>query len=227
MQTKLKVKLLKHTPDPEKTCAIAARLCYSAAGIDEIDANFSQEKIGDLLKRVITSGHTSVLEHSSFTFGIEGVSRALLAQITRHRIASFSVQSQRYVKFKDGIDYIIPDTIKENKNLLDKYENFLKACQSLYKEFLSAQIPAEDARYILPNAASTKIVLTMNARELRHFFSIRCCNRAQWEIRNLACKMLELSKKIAPLLFADAGPNCVRTTCQEHNPCNNPWKKIN
>ncbi|GHT50017.1 flavin-dependent thymidylate synthase [Endomicrobiia bacterium] len=220
----MKVKLLKFTPEPEKICAIAARLCYSFASIDEISEKFTKEKIKELLDKVISSGHNSVLEHASFTFGVEGVSRSLLAQLTRHRIASFSVQSQRYVKFKYGVEFVVPETIKRDKNLLEKYNNFLKNTEKLYKEFLDADIPAEDARYILPNASATKIVITMNARELRHFFSLRSCNRAQWEIRDMACRMLSLVRREASLLFSDAGPDCVREGCHEAFTCGKPWK---
>ncbi|MDR1196316.1 MAG: FAD-dependent thymidylate synthase [Endomicrobium sp.] len=221
----MKVKLLKFTHDPEKTCATAARLCYSASGIDEISEKFTEEKIKALLDKVISSGHHSVLEHVSFTFGVEGVSRALLAQLTRHRIASFSVQSQRYVKFENDIEFIIPQTIQKDENLLKKYNDFLKNTEKLYKEYLEAGIPAEDARYVLPNASATKIIITMNARELRHFFALRCCNRAQWEIREMACRMLNFVKKEAPVLFSDAGPDCLRHGCNESFPCGAPWKK--
>ena len=219
------VELLKYTNEPEKTCAIAGRLCYSDVGIEELKEQLTQEKIEDILKKIIKSGHLSVLEHASFSFGIEGVSRALLAQLTRHRIASFSVQSQRYVKFNKGVNFIIPPTIAKDKNLSAKYNEFLKLSQQYYNEFLQADIPAEDARYVLPNASATKIVLTMNARELRHFFALRCCNRAQWEIRDMACRMLKLAQKVAPVLFDDAGPNCVKGVCSEMKPCGNPWKK--
>jgi thymidylate synthase (FAD) len=221
----MKVKLLKFTNEPEKSCAVAARLCYSAAGIDEITEKFTKEKIKDLLERVISSGHHSVLEHAAFTFGIEGVSRALLAQLTRHRIASFSVQSQRYVKFKNGVEFIIPHSASKDKNTLEKFKAFLKKSEDFYKELLEMGMAAEDARYILPNASSTKIILTMNARELRHFFSLRCCNRAQWEIREMACRMLSLVKKEAPILFKDAGPDCARKKCYESVPCGKPWKQ--
>jgi len=220
------VELLKYTQEPEKTCAIAGRLCYSAVGIEELKEQMTQEKIEDILSRIIKSGHLSVLEHASFSFGIEGVSRALLAQLTRHRIASFSVQSQRYVKFnKKGIDFVIPPTISKDEKLLAKYNEFLKLSQQYYNEFIDAGIPAEDARYVLPNASSTKIVITMNARELRHFFALRCCNRAQWEIRDMACRMLKLAKAVAPILFNDAGPNCVKSSCTETKPCGKPWTK--
>ena len=219
------VELLKYTNEPEKTCAIAGRLCYSDIGIEELKEQLTKEKIEDILKKIIKSGHLSVLEHASFTFGIEGVSRALLAQLTRHRIASFSVQSQRYVKFSKGANFIIPPTISKDKNLLAKYNEFLKLSQQYYNDFLKADIPAEDARYVLPNASTTKIILTMNARELRHFFALRCCNRAQWEIRDMACKMLKLVKEVATILFDDAGPNCIKGVCSEMKPCGSPWKK--
>jgi thymidylate synthase (FAD) len=223
----MNVELLKSTKDAEKLCAVAARLCYSAVKIDDddIDKNFTPDKVKDLLSKIIFSGHHSVLEHASFTFGIEGVSRVLLAQLTRHRIASFSVQSQRYVKFKSGVDFVFPDTIKKDEMLLKKYNNFLKSTESLYKEFLDAGIPVEDARYILPNATTTRIIITMNARELRHFFSLRCCNRAQWEIKEMACRMLNIVKKKAPLLFEDAGPDCLREGCREIPTCGRHWKK--
>ena len=219
------VELLKYTNEPEKTCAIAGRLCYSDIGIEELKEQLTKEKIEDILKKIIKSGHLSVLEHASFTFGIEGVSRALLAQLTRHRIASFSVQSQRYIKFNKDINFVIPPTISKDKNLLAKYNEFLKLSQQYYNDFLQAGIPAEDARYVLPNASTTKIILTMNARELRHFFALRCCNRAQWEIRDMACKMLKLVKEVATILFDDAGPNCIKGVCSEMKPCGSPWKK--
>ncbi len=219
------VELLKYTQEPEKTCAIAGRLCYSAVGIEELKEKLTQDKIEDILKRIIKSGHLSVLEHASFSFGVEGVSRALLAQLTRHRIASFSVQSQRYVKFKNGVDFVIPPSIAKNEELLKKYNEFLKLSEKYYKDFLEAGILAEDARYVLPNASSTKIVITMNARELRHFFALRCCNRAQWEIRDMACRMLKLAREVAPVLFNDAGPDCLTVGCTEMSPCGKPWKK--
>ena len=221
----MKIELLKYTDQPERTCALAARICYSAADLSQVDENLTDDKAALLLKRIIASGHHSVLEHASFSFGAEGVSRVLLAQLTRHRIASFSVQSQRYVEFKDGFDCIVPPTIKNNQEMLEKFERFEQSCQALYQEFLSSGIAAEDARYILPNAAATKIIFTMNARELRHFFSLRCCNRAQWEIRQMACKMLVLVKKIAPIIFDNAGPDCVREGCHEDKPCGSPWEK--
>ncbi|MCL2389188.1 MAG: FAD-dependent thymidylate synthase [Elusimicrobia bacterium] len=218
----MKVKLLKYTQDPEKTCAVAARLCYSAVGVEELNESMTEAQVADLLNRVIKSGHHSVLEHVSFSFAVEGVSRALLAQLTRHRLASFSVQSQRYVKFKNGVENIIPPTIEKNAAMLEKFKNLLLETEKLYLELTENGIPQEDARYILPQASSTKIFMTMNARELRHFFAIRACRRAQWEINNMAIEMLSLARKAAPLLFKTAGPSCVLGSCFETSPCSQP-----
>jgi len=220
------VKLLRHTADPEKTCALAGRLCYSSRSIDELSKKLTTAAIKDLLQRIISSEHLSVLEHASFTFGIEGVSRALLAQLTRHRIASFSVQSQRYVKLRDKLEYVLPPEIKKREGLAREFVNAVEFTRNLYDKLLSEGIAAEDARYVLPQAATTKIICTMNARELRHFFALRCCNRAQWEIRDMSCRMLALVRKAAPLLFANAGPGCVRGNCREAEPCGRPWQKI-
>lgn len=208
------IKLLRHTTDPEKTCALAGRLCYSSVSIDELDKKLTREKIKDLLSRIVSSGHHSVLEHASFTFAIEGVSRALLAQLTRHRIASFSVQSQRYVKFKDKLEYVVPVSLKKERALMAAFEKAVAQTKEFYDLLMAKGIPAEDARYILPQAASTKIILTMNARELRHFFALRCCNRAQWEIRDMSCRMLALARKAAPLSFRRSGARLRRKRLQ-------------
>lgn len=220
----MKINLLRHTEQPEKTCALAARLCYSHLGIDDLSDTITSEKIAQLLHDVIVSGHHSVLEHASFTFGIEGISRALLAQLTRHRLASFSVQSQRYVTFKDDLEYIIPETIANIPEHEQLFNTTVKHLKEIYNYFIEAGIPAEDARYILPQASSTKIIMTMNARELRHFFSLRCCGRAQTEIRYMACQMLSILKVRFPLIFNDAGPACVSGKCTESHPCGKPWK---
>jgi thymidylate synthase (FAD) len=216
----MKIKLLNFTKKSEELCAMAAHLCYS-----DIPKLKERNQIIKILSKVISNKHYSVLEHASFTFNIEGVSRTLLTQITRHRLASFSVQSQRYVRFKKIYNrFIIPYTIKKNKSILNKYYSLLNKILSLYNELLEQNIPIEDARYILPNASTTNIMFTMNARELRHFFSLRCCNKAQWEIRKLACKMLHIVKLKVPLLFLLAGPDCVRVEgCHELIPCKKPW----
>ena len=210
----MKVKLLSHTPEPEKVIAIAARLCYSKAGIDELEKNFTDEKIKSFLQKIIDLGHESVLEHVSFTFGIEGISRACSHQLVRHRIASYSQQSQRYVNF-DNIEYVIPDSIKDRPEINKKFQKLMEEISKFYKEMLDNEIPAEDARFILPNACTTKIIVTMNLRELKHFFRLRCCNRAQWEIRNLAIEMLKILKNKIPILFSQMGPACLNGPCPE------------
>jgi len=206
METKLKVKLLRYTSDPEDLIATAARLCYSKADIDELFEKMTHEKSVDLLKKLIELGHESPTEHAIFTFAIEGVSRALTHQLVRHRIASYSQQSQRYVKGSD-FKYIIPPSIKKNKQAKDKFEKLMQLLAKEYDEF-NKIAPNEDARFVLPNAAETKIIVTMNARSLKNFFIRRCCERAQWEIRTLADEMLKLCRKVAPNLFGNIGPNC-------------------
>ena len=211
----MQVKLLRYTPDPDKTVAMSARLCYSPIGAAELEEKMSEEQITKLVRQLGNMGHTSTFEHVSFTFAIEGVSRVLTHQLVRHRIASYSQQSQRYVK-EHNFEMIIPHTIEDQPEAKKKFQSLCKEIQDLYNEFTEAGIPAEDARYILPNAAETKIVVTMNARSLLHFFELRCCNRAQWEIRELAEKMLKEVRKVAPILFAKAGPTCVtQLACHE------------
>ena len=217
----LQVVLLAHTPDPEKTCALAARTCYSALEYPELQDLVAQKDQSAFLRRIVASGHLSVLEHASFTFGVSGVSRALLAQVTRHRIASFSVQSQRYVSLAEGFGYIIPPRIKSlGPVAVARFEKQMSEMQAWYVEWQeklggSGEGSNEDARFVLPNACETHITLTMNARELLHFFSLRCCNRAQWEIRAMAIEMLRLCKQVAPVIFESAGPGCVSGSCPE------------
>ena len=206
------VHLLAHTPAPEQLVAASAKLCYSAASIADLAA-IEADKAAEFISR-LPEAHQSPLEHVSFTFGIEGVSRAMLAQITRHRIASFSVQSQRYVNM-DEFGYVIPPSIAANQDALDEYEHFMDRADLVYTYLRSSGIPAEDARFVLPNACETRMIVTMNARELMHFFSLRCCKRAQWEIRAVADEMLRLGKEGAPEIFAKAGPGCVRGHCPE------------
>lgn len=208
------VELLEYTPNPEKIVADAARLCYSNSTIKELMTSMTKDKIEGLIDKLASMGHESPFEHVSFTFGIEGVSRALLAQISRHRIASFSVQSQRYCEF-DGFNFVIPDSIKNNSEASVIYAKTLDDTLKGYKKLISLGIPKEDARFLLTSAAETKIVITMNARSLFHFFEVRSCDRAQWEIRSLSNKMLQLAKKVAPHLFAYAGPTCVKGYCTE------------
>jgi thymidylate synthase (FAD) len=228
----LKVELIAHTPNPEQVVAAAAKLCYSAVGVDQLMADLTPEKSAKFLNMLSTMGHQSPIEHASFTFAIEGVSRSLLAQITRHRLASFSVQSQRYVRL-DDFQFVIPPEVEADPESKERFltamreeaDHYLSLAQSLqekhYRDFLSQGMDEktarnkaekkanEDARFVLPNACETKMVMTMNARSLYNFFAIRCCNRAQWEIRALAKEMYALVYAVAPTLFASAGPSCV------------------
>ena len=211
----MEVKLIRYTPDPDKTVAMSARLCYSPIGAAQLEEKMTDEQATKLVRKLASMGHASTFEHASFTFAIEGVSRVLTHQLVRHRIASYSQQSQRYVK-EHNFETIMPPSIAANKEAKAKFEALTKEIQDTYNEWTEAGILPEDARYILPNAAETKIVVTMNARSLHNFFELRCCTRAQWEIRALANKMLEEVKKVAPALFENAGPTCVtRDFCGE------------
>ena len=210
----MKVTLITHTPEPEKVIASAAKLCYSSSDIESLMSGLTTEKVESFIKRLTDLGHQSPLEHCSFTFGIEGVSRALLAQLTRHRIASYSVKSQRYVK-EEQFEYITPPEIKRIGDCYDVYEQLMRYCQAAYDHMIERGVSAEDARFVLPNACETKIIVTMNIRTLLHFFEERCCNRAQWEIRQMANMMLDICKEIAPNLFVNAGASCVRGKCKE------------
>ena len=272
----LKVKIIAHTPEPDKVVAQAGKLCYSAVGVDEITQKLTEEEIARYVNMLASIGHESPLEHVSFTFAIEGISRACTHQIVRHRIASYSQQSQRYVKLEQ-FEYIIPPAIESNSEakrifieamerdqkaydelvdlllediLIDKHAADYGSCireilkenpdavpdrskvldlyaEKFLKEYGKAEKQAiEDARYVFPNACETKIVITMNARSLLHFFNVRCCNRAQWEIREMATEMLKECKKIAPALFKKAGPDCVYGKCGEGKmSCKHPRKE--
>ena len=186
-----------------------------------------EDRVRSVLSTVIKSGHLSTLEHASYTFAVDGVSRALTHQLVRHRIASFNQQSQRYVKFTDGVPVVKPGTVAANEEAGRLFDETVDAIEAAYARLLELGIPAEDARYLLPNAAESKIVITMNVRELLHFFSLRCCNRAQWEIREMAHRMLELARPTAPYIFMDAGAGCVRGACPEGKmTCGNPYPKV-
>ena len=206
-----RVRLIAHTSGADALVGQAAAICTNAT-----DWNKAR-------KHAMESGHESVAEHAVFTFRIEDASRALLAQLTRHRIASFSVKSQRYVEMND-MSYVVPPSIRKDTAIFTKYKRLLDSINAFYLMARKNGIPKEDARYITPQATTTDLIVTMNARELRHFFTLRCCNRAQWEIRALADEMLMLCKEAAPMLFADAGPGCVRGKCPEKRPCGNPRK---
>lgn len=220
------VTLLYHTPEPERAVATAARLCYAPVGGRELMESLTDEKIRKVLTTIMASGHFSTLEHASYTFAVEGVSRALTHQLVRHRLASFNQQSQRYVKFKEEPPIVRPASIDTNPEAAQAFDEAIEACWQAYDKLVQAGVPAEDARYVLPNACETKIVVTMNIRELMHFFSNRCCNRAQWEIRELAWKMLELVRPTAPFIFRTAGPGCMRGACPEGKMCcGNPYPR--
>lgn len=234
----MQVKLLAYTPDPEATVACAAKLCYAAADIDTVQKGLTPEKTAQFLDMLSDIGHESPIEHASFTFGIEGVSRSLLAQITRHRLASYSVQSQRYVK--EGVfEFVLPPEIEavpeakaEFLQAMEEdaahYQRLAELLQAKhYEAFLQQGLEPkeakkkaekkaiEDARFVLPNACTTKMICTMNARSLLNFFTHRCCNRAQWEIRALAIEMLKEVCAVAPHIFEKAGPPCLRGACPE------------
>jgi len=235
----MKVTLISHTPDPERLVAAAAKVCYSASDIDRIFDNLNDHaSVASFIHMLVEMGHESPLEHISFTFGIEGVSRSLLAQITRHRIASFSVQSQRYVK-ENHFQYVTPPSIEKNPEALERFEKAMADCKAAYDELFALlyegyrkdyessggkdpkmlkayeKTAMEDARFVLPNASCTKMMLTMNARSLLNFFSLRCCARAQWEIRAVADEMLKAVKAVAPVIFEGAGPGCMAGSCPE------------
>ena len=223
----MQVELLYHTPDPERAIATAARLCYAPVGAKELMETMPPERVASVLTTIMRSGHFSTLEHASYTFAVDGVSRALTHQLVRHRLASFNQQSQRYVRFGADLEVVKPETILESDEANAVFDGVVEATKAAYAELLDLGIPAEDARYVLPNAAETKIVVTMNVRELLHFFELRCCNRAQWEIRELAHRMLELARPTAPFIFGDAGAPCVHGACPEGKmTCGNPYPRV-
>lgn len=246
-----KVTLLAHTPLPEQTVAMAAKLCYSSSDIENIKEGLTEEKTEQFLDMLTSIGHASPVEHASFTFGIEGISRACSHQLVRHRIASYSQQSQRYV---DGakFDFVTPPEIERNEKAYEAYKRVIDMQSEAYAQIRDALVVGyikeysieelngtddeiinafkdenkalfssfvkkanEDARFVLPNACTTKIVCTFNVRSLNNFFDHRCCNRAQWEIREVAQQMLALCKEVAPVLFKNSGPRCLRGACPE------------
>ncbi len=222
----MNVKLLAYTPEPERIVALAARLCYSSLGIDELAESFDEERQKKLIAKVVKSGHLSVLEHASFTFAIEGISRVTTHQLVRHRLASYSQQSQRYVKL-DGssIKIVEPKSISSRKEAHEVFLRVVSQAKEAYIRLLDLGVKKEDARFILPQGVVAKIIVTMNARELFHFFSLRLCVRAQWEIREVAMRMLKEVKKVAPYLFSFAGPPCITMGyCPEESPCPTPPK---
>ena len=216
----MKVKILNFTPNPELTCAAAARLCYSDASASEIMEKMSQRQIERLLDMVIASGHHSTLEHASFTFAIDGISRACSHQLVRHRIGiSFSQQSQRYVSFEKP-EYVIPPKIAADPELKRQFEEAVQANFTLYKKLQEAGIPSEDARFVLPNATATRMVVTVNFRELLHIAGLRLCYRAQWEIRRLVQLMKSEIMSVSPFLGGKLVPKCLHLGyCDEFEQC--------
>jgi thymidylate synthase (FAD) len=238
VEANLKVKLIAHTPEPEKLIASAAKLCYSRVGIDDIMENLTEENIQKFLNMLLSIGHESPIEHISFTFAVEGVSRALTHQLVRHRIASYSQQSQRYVKLEQ-FQYVVPPSIEAIPEAKELFIKTMENDQKVYNELvdmlleghikklveegysedkakkMAEKMAIEDARYVFPNACETKIVFTMNARTLYNFFRHRCCNRAQWEIRRMADEMLKEVRKVCPTIFKNIGPSCLEGPCPE------------
>lgn len=223
MSATLKVTLLAHTPEPERAVAAAGRLCYSASTAAELKDQMTGEEVDKLIRLLANSGHLSTFEHASFTFGIDGISRACSHQLVRHRLASYSQQSQRYVRFSDDEGFIVPPKIAEDPEALAVFRDAMRSAMEAYNQLvelgeargLAKETIQEDARFVLPNAAETRLVMTMNARELRHFFQVRCCRRAQWEINALAWRMYFLVIDTAPMLFRKAGPMCLHGKCHE------------
>ena len=210
MIANFEVVLLAHTPDIEKIISTAARTCYSDQNITNIFDHYDPSKAKSFINMLKTSGHESVFEHITFTFGIDGISRAATHQLVRHRMASYSQKSQRYVSESD-FDFIVPDSIKENKEAMKQYLTAIRTISVAYDKLMAiGSIPKEDARYVLPNACASNIVVTMNVRELFHFFELRLCQRAQWEIREIAGAMLNICKNVSPVLFDSVGPFCVQ-----------------
>ena len=224
----MQVKLLFHTPDPERSIAAAARLCYAKVGAAQLMEQMADDEIKRILKIIMGSGHLAALEHASYTFAIDGVSRAMTHQLVRHRLASYNQQSQRYVDYADEPEFIIPPKVRAaGADAQDAYIQHCKESFDSYRDLIDRGVHKEDARYLLPNAIETKIVVTMNMRELLHFFALRCCRRAQWEIRDVADTMLELVRPTAAYIFVDAGAACIRSFCPEGQmTCGKPFPKV-
>ena len=223
----MNVILLSHTPEPDALVAAAARICYRDVTAEELLHGEEQNLSRKLISELFTSGHMSTFEHVSFTFGIDGLSRVASHQLVRHRVASFSQQSQRYVKMSaDEEAVVIPPSVSKNPEALALYTEAVKHSQEVYAELCAMGIPKEDARFILPHGHSTRLVMTMNARELHHFFSLRLCRRAQWEIHELARRMLALCREVAPVIFDMAGPSCIFGKCSEARTCGKPYRDM-
>ena len=222
----VEVELIASTPDAARIVAAAAKICYSPSGAVDILDGLDREKTVSFLKMLRESGHLSPFEHISFTFAVEGISRVATHQLVRHRLASYSQQSQRYVAMS-GQKCIVPPSVLNNKKAHALFMKQVEDAWNCYKELVDLGISKEDARFILPHGTETRLVMTMNARELHHFFSLRLCRRAQWEIRELARKMLILARDAAPEIFDPAGPSCVvEGVCKEAHSCNEPYENM-
>ena len=234
MPADLRVTLLQFTPSPERAVASAGRLCYAPVSAAELKNDMPDDEVGRLVRGLVRSGHMSALEHASFTFAIDGISRACSHQLVRHRVASYSQQSQRYVRFSGDEEFVVPPHIKDSPEALEVFYEAMRNARRAYERLVELGLAEgrgkesvfEDARFVLPNAAETKIVVTMNARELRHFFSLRCCRRAQWEINRLAWAMRYLVASVAPVLFDGTGPGCMGKGCPEGKmSCGEPYSE--
>lgn len=207
----MKVELIAYTQNAEAVCSAAGKSCYSEKSSYELLDNPNPGKV---LSKIVGMGHHSVIEHAVFTFSVEGVSRSLTHQLVRHRVASYSQQSQRYVSM-DKPTYVIPESVEADPEAKEEFEAIMDEIWKSYNKLTEKGILPEDARYVLPNACTTNITITMNARELLHLFTLRCCNRAQWEIRHMADEMLRQCKEVYPTIFMNAGPPCIRGPCPE------------
>ena len=219
----MKLVLLRHTPDPDRLVALAARRCYSAKAADAINEKLSESEIDRLLAFLRRRNHLSPFEHAVFTFSVDGISRALSHQLVRHRIASYSQESQRYVDYMkvDDLPAIVPPTVQSNPEARTLFAAAVQQTLTAYRQLRDLGVPAEDARYIFPNAIETKIVFSLNGRSLFNFFEQRCCLKAQWEIRHVANRMLAEVRRVAPRMFQTAGPPCryeVLPYCRENDP---------
>jgi thymidylate synthase (FAD) len=232
MAATLAVTLLTHTPEPDRAVAAAGRLCYAPVSAAELTEQMTDGDVARLVRGLVASGHHSALEHATFTFAVDGVSRACTHQLVRHRVASYNQQSQRYVNFSHTDSFVVPPSVAANAAAEQVFLRAMDQAREAYDQLVelglaegrSRESVQEDARFVLPNAAETKIVVTMNARELRHFFAVRCCNRAQWEIRALAWEMRGMVKITAPALFHKCGPGCLYGTCPEGKmTCGRPY----
>jgi thymidylate synthase (FAD) len=216
----MKVYLISYTSNPELIVAVAARTSFKSETpikiLEKLSKPENAEKIKKDISDLLRHNHLSPIEHASFTFAIEGVSRTCTHQLVRHRIASYTQQSQRFVKVDTSSEdwFVIPRTLEEG-GLREEFKEKMRIIASWYEELSNKGVEKEDARFILPQATKTNIVVTMNARELLHFFNLRLCARTQWELREVAIEMLKLVRKVAPTIFKDAGPSCMKGFCPE------------